>query len=173
MQEINKMQEYKVTIDDKGTQRWYNEDGQLHRENDKPALVYKNGNQFWFKNGKRHRENGPAVIYHNGDQYWYLKGRRHREDGPAAIHANGDKCWYKNGVYHREDGPAIIYANGTECWYNKDGKLHREDGPAVICAAGREEYWVNGVWQLNPNDVKELTVAEIEELLGYRVKIVK
>jgi hypothetical protein len=121
------MQEYKVTIDGKGTQRWYNEDDQLHRENDKPALVYKNGNQFWFKNGKRHRENGPAVIYHNGSQYWYLKGRRHR-----------------------------------------DGDL-----PAVIYTDGREEYWVNGVKRSNPNDVKELTVAEIEVLLGHRVKVVK
>lgn len=33
------------------------------------------GNYFWFKNGKRHREDGPAVIWKEGDVGWRLDGR--------------------------------------------------------------------------------------------------
>jgi hypothetical protein len=119
------MQEYKVTIDDNGTERWYNKRDKLHRDGDKPAIVYTIGTQCWYVNGKRHRDGDkPAVIYHNGDQ-----------------------CWYKNGKRHRKSGPAIIYATGMQSWY------------------------INGTWR--PDPVKELTVADIESLLGYRIKVVK
>jgi hypothetical protein len=97
------MQEYKVTIDINGTERWHNKDGALHREDDKPAVIYTDGTQYWYKNGHPHRENGPAIMCANGDQYWY----------------------------------------------------------------------VNGIERPNPNKFKELTVAAIEALLGYRIKIVK
>ena len=30
--------------------------------------------QFWFINGKRHREDGPAAIYSNGGQFWNING---------------------------------------------------------------------------------------------------
>jgi hypothetical protein len=97
------MQEYRVTIDANGTQRWYNKDNELHREDDQPAVIYTDGDRFWYLNNNLHRENGPAVIYYNGT----------------------------------------------------------------------EEYWVNGVLQPNPNEFKELTVADIEKILGYRIKVVK
>jgi hypothetical protein len=33
----------------------------------------------------------------NGDNEWfYINGKRHREDGPAMIYANGTRHWYKN-----------------------------------------------------------------------------
>ena len=53
----------------------------------------------------------------DGDQFWYLNGKRHREDGPAVINANGTKAWCLNGKFHREDGPAYIGADGTQYWY--------------------------------------------------------
>jgi hypothetical protein len=88
-------------------------------------------------------------VYDTGNKFWYLNGKRHREDGPAIELANGSKFWYLDDIRHREDGPAVEYADGTKRWY-LNGELHREDGP-----------------------VKEMTVAEIEKLLGYRLKIVK
>ena len=48
------------------------------------APVMGNGNKYWYKDGKLHREDGPAVIFKNGDQQWYKEGRLHREDGPAV-----------------------------------------------------------------------------------------
>lgn len=43
------MKTYKVTIDDQGTIRWYNEQGQLHRE-DGPAIEFVDGSKAWFLN---------------------------------------------------------------------------------------------------------------------------
>jgi hypothetical protein len=80
----------------------------------------KNGDQFWYQNGKRHRDNDlPAVISSTGSQYWYKNGKRHREnDLPAVISSTRSQFWYKNGLQHREnDLPAIILYNGTQLWF--------------------------------------------------------
>ncbi|RTK95480.1 MAG: hypothetical protein EKK64_06565 [Neisseriaceae bacterium] len=44
----------------------------LHMEN-KPAIIYPNGDVEYWQWGKRHRNNGPAVIYGN-KQYWFYYG---------------------------------------------------------------------------------------------------
>lgn len=68
------MKKYKVTISDKGIERWYNENDQLHRE-DGPAVIYPNEVQQWYKNGKLHREDGPAVIYlKDCENIYYIHG---------------------------------------------------------------------------------------------------
>ena len=36
--------------------------------------VDSNGTQFWFNNGKLHREDGPAIIFPDGTQFWYING---------------------------------------------------------------------------------------------------
>jgi hypothetical protein len=114
-------------------------------------------------------------VYENGDQAWHLNGKLHREDGPAYIRAAGYRAWWLNGKRHREDGPAVIWASGTQEWWLND-KLHREDGPARIYANGTQEWWLNGKEVTEAavmQPTKELTVAEVEQLLGYRIKIVK
>ena len=110
----------------------------------------------WFLDGQRHRLDGPAYESVNGDTFWYLNGRLHREDGPAVENADGSKQWYLNGQRHREDGPAIEWADGSKQWY-LNGRKYTE-----------EEFIVK-----TTNPVKELTVAEIEKLLGYTIKVVK
>ena len=91
----------------------------------------------------------------NGDKYWYLNGKWHREDGPAVEYANGDKLWYLNGQLHRVDGPAVELANGTKHWYLN----------------GKELTEVEFDEQMNP--VKEYSVADLEKILGHRVKVIK
>ena len=56
-----------------GSLLWYNEEGQLHRE-DGPAFIRPNGDCFWRKKGKLHRENGPAVELVNGQKEWWVDG---------------------------------------------------------------------------------------------------
>jgi hypothetical protein len=114
--------------------------------------VYEDGNRFWYLNDKRHREDGPAVECSNGTREWFLNGVRHREDGPAVEHTDGDREWYLNGKRHRTDGPAIEYPSGKRYWYLNGERVTEE---AVTKPA------------------KELTVAEIEQLLGHKVKIIK
>ena len=94
-------------------------------------------------------------VYPNGSKYWYLNGKRHREDGPALERSNGDKSWYLNNKLHREDGPAIEWADGDKCWYLNDEYLTEEE------------------FNKRMTPTVEMTVAEIEEALGKKVKIVK
>ena len=109
---------------------------------------------------------------------WYLKNKLHREDGPAAEYSDGSKWWYLNDKLHREDGPAIERADGTKEWW-LNNKLHREDGPAIERADGSKFWYLNDVHVTQADHkrrttaVQELTIAEIEALLGYQVKIVK
>ena len=73
--------------------------------------------EVWVKWWVYHREDGPAVIWKDGSQFWYLNGDYHRKNGPAIIWKDGSKHWYKNGVPHRENGPAVIRSNGVvEYW---------------------------------------------------------
>ena len=72
-----------------------------------------------------------------------------------------------------------VYNVKTEWWLNDE--LHREDGPAIERKNGTKEWWLNGKEyteeeyykeiQRRSNPVKELTVSEISELLGYNIKI--
>ena len=102
----------------------------------------------WYRNGKRHREDGPAIECANGTKEWYLNGKRHREDGPAIEYSDGAKYWYLNGELHREDGPAVEYSNGTKEWY-QNGKYHRDDGPAIEYIDG-SKYWYRNGKLVNP-----------------------
>ena len=104
---------------------WRNEQGKLHRDNDRPALVTPFFLQ-WCQNGKSHRDNDlPAFIRDghlidndptpiqqgDGVQEWWQHGKRSRDNGkPALIRI------YK-GVIVREE------------WWVDDVKV---DPPALI-----------------------------------------
>ena len=93
----------KPIIDSEGNKRWYNEQGELHRED------------------------GPAVEYLNGTKEWYLNGKLHREDGPAFEWADGTKEWWLNGLLHREDGPAVEWKDGYKSWWLNDKRYTEEE----------------------------------------------
>ena len=100
-------------------------------------------------------------VYDNGYKSWFLKvkglplWRRHREDGPAVEYANGNKHWFLNGKRHREDGPAVEDADGYKAWFLNGIK------------------YTEAEWKAKLSPVKELSVKEISDLLGYEVKVVK
>jgi hypothetical protein len=52
----------------------------IHRENDKPAFINKDGSKFWLFNGLLHRDNDkPAIEWFNGSKEWFVHGEsRHR-----------------------------------------------------------------------------------------------
>ena len=112
----------------------------------------------WYKDAEhsiRHRENGPAVEYSNGDELWYHNDQLHRIDGPAIIRVNGHKEWWQNDQCHRIDGPAVVYANGRKNWYINDKVMTEAEFLAATQPA------------------VEMTVADVEKLVGKRVKIIK
>jgi len=58
---------------------WY-KDGQCHRDNDKPAVIWHNGARYWYKNGRRHRDNDkPATIKSDGTEEFWKGGRTRSE----------------------------------------------------------------------------------------------
>ena len=99
----------------------------------------------------------------------------------VKVDNNGNYHWHKDAkckVLHREDGPAVEYASGAKSWY-QNNTLHRIDGPAVERADGVKEWWINdkklteAEFLAATQPVVEMTVAEVEKLLGKRVKIIK
>ena len=85
---------------------------------------------------------------------WYLNGQLHREDGPAIEWTDGSKFWFINGQRHREDGPAVVRPNRPNSWYLNGEQLTESEFN-------------------NRTKIKELTVNEIQSLLGHKVKIVE
>ena len=61
-------------------------------------MILYDGTQVWYKNGKRHREDGPARIDPDGTQFWYLNDKLHRENGPAVIYLDGRQEFYQNSL---------------------------------------------------------------------------
>ena len=108
----------------------------------------------WLFDGKRHREDGPAIEYSDGSSVWCLNGKRHREDGPAR-EMEGYKDWWKNDKLHREDGPAREWSNGSKEWYLNGKELTEEEFLKLT------------------QPVKELTISELQNLLGYKIKVVE
>jgi len=124
----------------------------------KPRRYCNNGVTMWklkavgkYRYPVYHREGGPAVIYEDGSEEWFFEGKFHREDGPACTYqrhwkeTNSPKTeeWFFHGQRHREDGPAIIVKNTFKQWWKK-GKPHRESGPAIEFRNGNKEWWLNG-----------------------------
>jgi hypothetical protein len=85
-----------------GTQHWL-QNGEIHRDNDLPAIIRWNGEKIWYQNGEIHRDNDlPAIINANGNQYWCKNGKLHRDnDLPVVIFSDGSQFWFKNGLQHR------------------------------------------------------------------------
>ena len=93
----------------------------------------------------------------------------------------GNTRWYKDAkckVLHREVGPAVEYETDGEFWY-QNGDLHRTDGPAIEYASGTKRWYINGdhlteaKFLAATQPVVEMTVADVEKLVGKRVKIIK
>lgn len=70
----------------------------------------------------------------------------------VKVYEDGTKTWYLNGKRHREDGPAIEFADGTKGCYLNGQRLSEEEFN-------------------NRTQVQELTIKELEQKLGYKIKI--
>ena len=57
---------------------WYNRQGTTHRDGDKPAVIYADGQVEYYQNGVLHRDNDkPAVIWTNGCGQYYKNGKHY------------------------------------------------------------------------------------------------
>ena len=149
---------------------WTDKLGQLHRDDDLPAIDYANGDKEWYFKGKPHRNNDlPSVTTHKGDKMWHLFGASVRtRELPTFIDYKGTKMWqHANGRLHNDlDRPAVIRLDGTTEWW-VNGRLHREQGPAIIHPDGTQEYYIDGVVQLYDGSECEYIDDVIDPLLEW------
>ena len=66
-------------VDMRGEAVWHNSSGELHRENDFPAIIDIKGGKSWLIGGQLHRgRNRPAVIEADASVVmWWRRGRHH------------------------------------------------------------------------------------------------
>ena len=70
------MSDEPTEIDEFGTKIWKNSEGQWHRDNDLPAIIWNNGDCYWHQNGILHRDNDlPAAIWADGCCDWWIDGK--------------------------------------------------------------------------------------------------
>jgi len=120
---------------------WY-KNGKKHRDDGPAEIIYRNGritSKVWRRNGQLHNNKGAAIVRGNRYITWYKNGKKHREDGPAAI-TPYSKRWYRHGLLHNNKGPAIVDIN-EKSWY-KNGIRHRIDGPAISCRKKLQNIWI-------------------------------
>jgi hypothetical protein len=109
------------SINSVGTEIWRNEIGRYHRL-DGPAIIAKDGTQYWYFNDKRHRLDGPAYIGKDGTQEWFVNGERHRLDGPAFIEADGTQDWWVHDINITDEVNCWIKENNFT-WPFNEGTL--------------------------------------------------
>ena len=73
----------------------------------------------------------------------------------VIVFDDGSKYWELNGKRHREDGPAVEYSDGHKGWYLNGKKCTEEE------------------FNKKMSSTVEMTMSEIEELVGKKVKVIK
>lgn len=65
--------------------RWFT-NGKLHRENDLPAIEWKDGRKEWFNNKLRHRDGDlPAFVGIDGRKEWWMHGKLYRDSNKHIV----------------------------------------------------------------------------------------
>lgn len=100
---------YFENVKNRGIDVYWYKDGKIHHDTE-PAIVYSDGEKQWVKNGNLHRENDlPAVEFGEKCKKWYFNGKLHRITGPAKIWSR-----YPNWYSKYEEGIVIEhYINGN------------------------------------------------------------
>ncbi len=138
-----------IRTGDDAESRWYRL-GKIHRSNDKPAIVERDGTLQWWKDGKRHRsDDQPAYIGHDGVHEWCRRGKLHRgHDKPAYVWTkHGLENWYRRGKLHRaHDKPAVVLSGRREEWYWKGERSRKHDKPTIVVYDNNDQwYWDRGM----------------------------
>ena len=78
----------------------WRQNDKMHRDGDKPAIIYADGSLAWYQIGLIHRDGDkPAIITADGGLEWWKNGQLHRYSGPARIRPSGGMSWWIRGEY--------------------------------------------------------------------------
>jgi hypothetical protein len=124
---------------------WWNKDGQLHRDADRPAKIIKKADYVelqFYENGVLSRcTDKPAIL-------------KKRKRGFHDFFSDYEAFYYHNGLLHRVYGPAVIrniwklkegkYEEYLEKEFYINGLLHRGYLQPAIIKHDTKEYWRKG-----------------------------
>ena len=105
-------------------------------------------------------KNGNVTYFENSDGYWWKY--EYDENGSIIYSEDSNGDWWKSE--YDENGNKTYYKNSNGYWQKRE---YDENG--------NETYFENSKGKkrgFSKNDVLELTVSEIEEKYGKKVKIV-
>jgi len=159
--------------EENGNVFYFDDDGKFHRDNDLPAIEWKNGTKEWYQHGERSRGPGavegapPAVIGANGSKAWYYDGQQY-DPLSGELYDNDDTArWYDDNnklvktrshkkvasgnieyVEHEIGKRPMVHVvtpRGDHTWFNMQGKVHRDDDlPAHTDFTGAKHWYKNG-----------------------------
>lgn len=131
------------TVNKYGAIYFYNKNGNLHNPAG-PARIYTNGNEYWYKDGLLHREDGPAITYQYAGikvKRFFIENKEVKESDLACNKILSSKADKKSD---KSDPLSIPYSPGTNKSVverdksttiyvkNPEGQLHNEAGPALV-----------------------------------------
>ena len=114
-QEVFDALKYHIEVDEDGSRRYYNTNGELHRT-DGPAVEWSNGVKFWYHNDRLHRTGGPAVEWANGHKEWWINGVILTEaefNQRVKMPEQDDFDSVKYRIEADEGGSTMVYACGV------------------------------------------------------------
>ena len=140
-------------------------DGLIHRSNDLPAILGTSAIKY-YKHDRLHRDhNRPAVIFSNGCIFHFVNGLLHTNSNyvPAAIFSNDLVMFYKNHRVHRDDDmPAVVFKT-LFCTWLKNGVMHRDfNRPAYIEHDGNVEAFLNICNETTSKDCRYFNPANVD-----------
>jgi len=121
-------------------------------------VYYEDSDGYWYK--REYDSNGNEVYYENSYNDWHKK--EYDFNSNEVYHENSDGYWIKKE--YDSNSNEVYYEDSDGNWYKREydsnsNEVYFEDSDGEIRGTSKQ--------------TKELTVKEIEKLLGHSVKIIK
>lgn len=113
-------------------------DGLLHSDNDEPAILHKNGNKFWYKNGKIHRENGYAIEYVSGQKHYVYDGHHCPNQKYFENYIKNIKLTKVNCIEHNKNNTTIKESENS---FDNDIFNVTIDGNSYVFTRVEKSFW--------------------------------
>jgi len=172
------MTTYKVNVYDSGSEYWHLAGTNDYHREGAPAVISAYGRKAWYQHGKLHNEYGAAVLENNDrvSEFW-LNGKQYKS--LASFHSELENRRRAEARLKRElEQDALTFAMMHPPVFVNTDKWHIQPkneyvGRACMTNSGLSALREMVSYAFTPLHAIELTVAEIEEKLGHRVKIIK
>ena len=161
--------------EDSHERRWYR-NGLLHRDGDRPAMIYSD-ELTWLTNGQYRNDHRPSTATPSGFT-WRLRtyvdghpdGVLHRMGDLPAVINNEVVKWMQFGRGYKRvnDLPGMIWFDGTMAWVGRDAEL-----PCTMYAANGQILWQSkSMVPPDETDVEAFNAYKAQFLSFYPIHLV-